>query len=388
MGTLKRGMDRRMFLQQGMVAGLAVGAPPVLAGDEKAKADTIDTRKILNYQSDMGYRRLGNTDIILSVISMGGLVSEPGVHAYAIDQGVNLVHISDTYLRGRSIRELGEVMKTRREKVYIALKDNFFTDEDYRKADFSKIDQQLKILNTDYVDFFMFNRHAAAAAKDALIGESFEKLKAMGKVRYAGLTSHDDVKGSMAAGIESGMYQLLHPAMNQSGFELLNEELKAAHAKGIGVMAMKTMRGMDSLELQTAFVKKLLGHPGVTTILKGIGSFEMFDAYKKAGHEVLTSMEDRKLYRYAQANRANNCMMCSECKPGCPLGVEIATVLRCHDYYYGQLNDVDTARETYAALPVGQRGGEECRLCKKCEANCPNGIEIVERLVSAERLFA
>ncbi len=60
------------------------------------------------------------------------------VHHYAIDRGVNLVHIAADYLGGRAIVALGNVLKTRRKDVYLAVKDNF-----------SDIDETLKILNTD-----------------------------------------------------------------------------------------------------------------------------------------------------------------------------------------------------------------------------------------------
>jgi predicted aldo/keto reductase-like oxidoreductase len=49
---------------------------------------------------------------------------------------------------------------------------------------------------------------------------------------------------------------------------------------------------------------------------------------------------------------------------------------------------VQTAVSTYRGIPRGRTGGEECRLCAKCEAACPNGIAIAERLAAANRLFA
>lgn len=86
----------------------------------------------------MRYRPVGDTGIQLSVISLGGSVMMEPVHHYAIDRGVNLVHIAADYLGGRAIVALGNVLKTRRKDVYLAVKDNF-----------SDIDETLKILNTD-----------------------------------------------------------------------------------------------------------------------------------------------------------------------------------------------------------------------------------------------
>jgi predicted aldo/keto reductase-like oxidoreductase len=114
----------------------------------------------------------------------------------------------------------------------------------------------------------------------------------------------------------------------------------------------------------------------------------MFEAYLEALKEPLTSAEDRALDRYAQMNRSSNCMLCDDCKQACPLGVEVSTVLRSKDYYYEQMKDLQTALRTYRDIPRGKVGDEACRLCKKCESACPNGIAIVERLLAARELFS
>ena len=375
MSNPKSNLDRRAFLQTGAMAAVAAGALPHAMASEKA----VDPKKVLNHHADMRYRRLGDTDMYLSVVSLGGLVMEPPVHHYAIEHGVNLVHISTSYLDGRSIEMLGEVLKTRREQVYLAIKDNFEWD---------KFDDVLKTLNTDYVDFMMFNIHDREKVTAPKYAEAFEKWKAQGKVRYAGLTSHDDVKAATAAGIDCGRYTLVNPAMNQQMFEELQPDLKAAREKKVGVMAMKSMRRIEGLDMQTAHLKKVLSNPAITTVVKGIGSFEMFDAYQKACQETLTSMEDRALRRYALDTRSENCMMCGECKRSCPDRVEVSTVLRCKDYYYEQMGDVETARTTYGAVPHERLGNSACEQCRKCEAVCPNGIKIVERLRAAHETFA
>ena len=78
-------------------------------------------------------------------------------------------------------------------------------------------------------------------------------------------------------------------------------------------MAMKSMKGLKGLDSEVAYLKKILSNPAVTTVTKGIGSFEMFEAYLQALNQPLTSAEDRALYRYAQLNRSSNCMLCDDC---------------------------------------------------------------------------
>jgi hypothetical protein len=354
-----------------------MGASPMRALRGDWDISSPATPKILNYNPAMKYRPMGNSGVFVSEISLGGLVMAESVHRYAIEHGVNLVHVAWDYLGGQSIKTLGAGLRSVRDRIYIALKD-----------DYPSIDEALKVLNTDHVDFLMFNRHWAFSATDARIAETFEKLKNQGKVRFAGLTSHANVKGATAAGIRSGYYNVVMPVLNQPNLEAMAEELRLAQQRGIGVMAMKTMKGLKGIALETAYLKKMLSNPAVTTVTKGIGSFDMFDAYLEALKEPLSSAEDRALYRYAQANRSNNCMLCDDCKRACPLGVEISTILRCKDYYYDQMKDMQTALSTYRDIPLEKVGSEACRTCKKCESACPNGIPIVERLATAGELFA
>jgi len=104
---------RRKFLQ---VSPIAVLSPSLFTGKiikEGQKEQKIDSRNILNYHPDMLYRKLGNTDIHLSVLSLGGGGLKEAVAHYCIDRGVNLIHMSDHYNRGNSIKELGKVLKTK-----------------------------------------------------------------------------------------------------------------------------------------------------------------------------------------------------------------------------------------------------------------------------------
>jgi predicted aldo/keto reductase-like oxidoreductase len=370
------GYSRRTFLRCSLLAPWATLHSHGQQIVPSTAASPLNRLKILNYQPGMNYRRVGNTEIALSVISLGGLVITESVHHYAIDRGVNLVHMSIDYSGGQAAQMLAKVLKSKRDRVYVAL-----------KADFSSLEEALRHLNIDYADFLMFPRHGAGAASDPRIPEIFEDYQKQGKVRFAGLTSHGQVKKATAAGIQSGFYTLVMPSLSQPNFEAMGPELQAAYDKGVGVMAMKTMKGMGNPDLQKAYVKKLLSHPGITTINKGIRTFEMFDAYLEASQEVLSSIEDQALKRYAKTNRSENCMMCDACRQACPSRVEISTVLRSRDYYYEQCGDMATALLTYQGIPVGKRGSAECRRCRVCESVCPNAIRIVERLEAARELF-
>src|SRR4030042_5183933 len=282
-------LSRRSFLgTAGAAVGGVVSSRSIPRNMEMKQPD----KEIRNFNPDMRYRKLGNTDIHLSVLGLGGLGLENAVGYYAIAHGVNLVHISETYNNGNSVLELAKVMKTKRDKVYIAVKDTF-----------KDIDAHLKTLNTDYIDFLMLAIHKAVNVPLEQNLETFEKYKKQGKVRYLGLTTHNEVKACLDAGIKTGWFSGLMPALNPPGTAAADTELKRAMEKGMGVFAMKTMKGIDDASLEPAVLKKILIQPAVTTVIRGFKSFEMFDNYLKAVQESLSFQEDMQLYRYAQKKR-------------------------------------------------------------------------------------
>ena len=376
MSIKKNELSRRDFLKNSAFTAAAVGMLPALQKDPKKEEPKVDTSKILNYHPDMRYRRLGNTDIYLSAISLGGIGIDKSVVMYGIDKGINCVHTSDRYNNGNSIKMLGEVLKTKRDKVYVALKDTF-----------ENIDDNLKILNTDHVDFVMFNRHSESAVLDPQVFEDFAKYKKEGKAMYAGLTSHDNVKACVAAGIQCGKYALIQPTLNQNAFDSMQSELQQAAEKGVGIMGMKTGQGIRGLDMEIANLKKLLANPGIVTVSRVLKSFEHLDAYIKAAKETLSAAEDMSLYRYARLNRSNTCMMCGTCEDACPENVQISSVLRSKDYYADQLGEREMAADTYREAMEGRRMPTSCSDCGKCESVCPNGIAIVDRLTRASRYF-
>jgi predicted aldo/keto reductase-like oxidoreductase len=376
-------LNRREFLQSGALAALAAGvASSALKAQEKKPDEAKRNRKkIRNYQKDMLYRRMGETDVWFSIISLGGGGLQETLAYRAIDRGVNLVHIAAGYNAGNSLDMLATVLKNRKDKIYVALKDGFS-----REAP-DDIDPVLKRLGIDCVDFIMFNRHRAERVVDPAIRERFESWKAQGKVRWAGLTTHDDVKACLAAAADFGLYSVIQPALPQSGLEMASEELKKVHEKGIAVMPMKTMRDLKEPELQTAYLKKMLANEAVTTVNKGFNNFETFDAYLNAVKETLTAREDMMLYRHASQNRSTLCAMCGACTRACPRHIEVSSLLISKTYYHDQLGDDESALSFYRDLPKNRRHENNCTKCGLCEKACPNHVRIVQHLEETTRLF-
>ncbi len=146
----KKTISRRKFIR---LMGNVVLGGGVLCAPAFGK-QTVDTggnaSKIRNFNSGMAYRRVGETDVNVSVFSLGTGDENEEILNKGIQMGINLIHTSTNYAKGKSIKAVANAIKGRREDVHIAIKDSF-----------KSIESALEILGTDYVDFVMFNRHNA-----------------------------------------------------------------------------------------------------------------------------------------------------------------------------------------------------------------------------------
>jgi aryl-alcohol dehydrogenase-like predicted oxidoreductase len=130
------------------------------------------------------------------------------------------------YLRAAMQREYGEQVEGSRE---------------VRRVIVESIDGSLKRVGTDHFDLLMCP-HGADLAEDLAspaIAEVFGDLKRQGKVRFLGVTSHNDPSGVLRAAADAGHYDAAMVAYNVINGGYVNGSLDHAFGKGLGVIAMK-----------------------------------------------------------------------------------------------------------------------------------------------------
>jgi hypothetical protein len=351
------------------------------------------------------YRPLGKTGVEMSDISFGGAgIGSHEVVERAVERGINYFDTSPDYSRTGSEQVIGKALKAYRDKVFIASK--FCTADGHLPKDtpvrdiVASVEASLKRLQTDYLDVCIIHE---CNDLDRLMAptfhEAFDRLKEQGKVRFLGVSSHTpNLEQVMRQAVDSGRFQMLLVAYNFKNWPDLTDIFRDAHARGIGVVAMKTLKGARATVLkdfaggrqafsQAAF-KWVLSNPHVSGLVVSIQDFEQIDEYLFASGKPFSDADLALLADYDQRIAHEYCRPgCGQCLEHCPNDVPVDDVLRygmyAEDYGWGA-----QAREQYAALPV-DRNASHCASCPApCEAACPFGIAIREKLVRLDRLFA
>src|SRR5262249_49217969 len=111
----------------------------------------------------------------------------------------------------------------------------------FRKFITQTLEGSLKRVGTDHFDVLLCP-HGADAPEDLQapeIVEVFRALKKEGKVRFLGVSSHNDPAGILRAATEAGHYDMVMMAYNVINVGYLEDAIGKAAKKGVGVIAMK-----------------------------------------------------------------------------------------------------------------------------------------------------
>lgn len=352
------------------------------------------------------YRPIGATGNEMSDVSFGtsGL-DDSAVVKRALDRGITYFDTSPDYSRAGSERALGEGIKGHpREKLFLVSKfctpDGHLPNDAPPKEVIAAVEGSLKRIGTDYLD--LAHIHACDSIDRLMnpnIHEAAERLKEQGKLRFVGVSSHTPhLETVMRHAVDSGRFDVIMVAYNFENWPDLHDIFRDAHDRGVGVVAMKTLKGAHHTVLsdftpteresfaQAAF-KWVLSNPDVSGLVVSINSLGQIDEYLYASGQKVSPADVALLERYDRLTRSDYCRPgCGACLSSCPHGVPIDDVLRFTMYYrnYGQQR---VALEEYARLPA-TRNASRCLACPApCEPACPFGIPIGTKLRAADRLL-
>jgi L-galactose dehydrogenase len=154
----------------------------------------------------MEYRKLGQTDLNLSLAGFGGATlgnvfgnidlaeAIRAVHL-AVDSGINFFDTSPYYGTTLSETRLGEALAGRRERVVLATKCGRYGFDNFdfsAKRVATSIDESLRRLQTDYIDLFQVH-DVEFGDVEQILHETLPALRLVqkqGKARYIGITGY------------------------------------------------------------------------------------------------------------------------------------------------------------------------------------------------------
>ncbi len=394
----KNQVNRRGFLRTTLLgaagsvaaAGMARGNPVIMEENRKEKKQEFITRK------------LGNTDIVVPVVSMGVMRADnPGLVKAALDKGMKLLDTAHTYQGGRNEEMLGKLLKDySRDSYYIATKikpDGYdkkkgaFTDPSKVESSFmDKFNTSMKRLQLEYVDILYLHAiNTRAATLDKTVLKVMKKLKEEGRTRYLGVSTHSHEPEVIRAAIDSGVYDVVLVAYNfqQSHREEMDKAIEEAAKAGLGIIAMKTMAGgginkdkEHAAKAGTA-LKWALQNPNVATSIPGFTSFDQLEEDLAVARDITLSPEEKN--ELALATRETlYCDGCAQCVAQCKKSLPIPDLMRAYMYTYGY-RETRKARELIDELAVT---GNACTGCDECTVTCIKDFAVAEKITDITRL--
>ncbi len=197
----------------------------------------------------MERRRLGQTDMVVSVLGFGG--SEIGYEragartvarllGSALDAGLNVIDTAECYEESEAL--IGAAIGSRRGECYLLTKcghSRGFGRGDWRPASLlSSIERSLTRLRTDRLDLIQLHSCSLADLRRGDAIDALERARGRGWTRYIGY-SGDGEAARYAVGC--GRFDTLQTSVSVADQEALELTLPLAASRGVGVIAKRPL---------------------------------------------------------------------------------------------------------------------------------------------------
>ena len=390
--------DRRGFLRRTVLgtAGMVAAAGLTWAGTLQPSGEKEKKEELIT-------RRLGKTDIMVPVVSMGVMRADnPNLVKAALDKGIRLLDTAHTYQGGRNEEMLGKLLKdVPRDSYYIETKvkpDGYdkkkgdFTDDAKVKRSFmDKFNTSMKRLGIPYVDvLFLHAINTRAATLNKAVLEVMQQIKKEGRTRYLGVSTHSHEPEVIRAAIDSGVYDVVLVAYNyrQGHKDEIAKAFEEAARAGLGIIVMKTMAGGKKpkegpdVSAGTA-LKWSLQNEHVATSIPGFTSFDQLDEDMTVARDLTLTGEEKQLLAAAMEKETLYCDGCTQCLVQCRHDLPIPDLMRAYMYAYGY-------RETLKArtlLDELQVTPDVCASCAECTVSCTKGFAVAQKISDVTRLM-
>lgn len=256
-------ISRKEFLKRTSASLAALG---MMGGVPARALGAEDVEREAETDPPAALRELGRTGLKVTPLAYGAsrTLDLPLVRA-ALDRGINFIDTGRSYFKGKNEGMVAKAVAGRREKYVIQSKVGLrFREDDFESPDIDdritaamnkSLDASLKALATDYIDVLLLHGPSTPAEiENGAVTSFFSEAKKKGKIRACGFSTHANQVELMRSANKSGFYDVVMVTFNHKGSfvhsrsgrysewdqKALVKELKAAAAKNIGIVAMKT----------------------------------------------------------------------------------------------------------------------------------------------------
>jgi aryl-alcohol dehydrogenase-like predicted oxidoreductase len=216
----------------------------------------------------MEYRQLGASGLKVSVLALGtmtfggkgnfaktGQTDVKGARRQVdlcLDAGINFFDTSDIYSDGLSEEILGAALKRNRDKVLIATKVRFRTEDGPNGAGLSRyhilraVEASLRRLGTETIDLYQLHQWDGVTPLDETL-EALDTLVRSGKVRYVGVSNYSAWHLMKTLGI-SERKGIVRPVSQQIHYTLQAREAEYELVpltldQGLGILVWSPLAG-------------------------------------------------------------------------------------------------------------------------------------------------
>jgi aryl-alcohol dehydrogenase-like predicted oxidoreductase len=213
----------------------------------------------------MEYRKLGNSGLIVSALSlgtmqfgksmnMGGLGQDETTKMvkFALDKGINFIDTADVYSGGESETLIGNALKGIREEIVLATKvrlpmsDNFNRSGSTRVNILRGVESSLKRLQTDYLDLYQVHGWDSSTPLEETL-TTLNDLVRRGMVRYIGFSNYMAWQGATALSLQKQMnlepFVTAQMYYSLAGRELEYDFVPFAQYHNVGILVWSALAG-------------------------------------------------------------------------------------------------------------------------------------------------
>jgi predicted aldo/keto reductase-like oxidoreductase len=383
---------------------------------------------------NMEYRILGRTGIKVSAVGIGGEGFENKSYEEcekiidcAIKEGINFI---DIYNSNPAVRtNVGKALSKYPRSSFVIeghLCSTWDQGQYRRTRDFREVvnayEDFLARMQLEYVDVGVIHYVDDQKDFDSIFqGEIIryaQELKQKGIIKALGLSTHNTDIAFKA--VETGLIDVILFSINPAydmlpasedvnilfeestfkdrtyeGIDLKRDMLyRACQNAGVALTVMKGYAaGVLLSDKESPFAKALtpvqclhycLTRPAVASVMVGVSDTSQVLAATEYG----TASDKEKDYSEVLANAprrsfCGHCMYCGHCAP-CSRKIDIASVNKYLDLALIQENMPETLKNHYELL---EHHASECIECGLCMKNCPFGVDVINKMQQAVKLF-